>query len=102
MKNAMSYPKGDLRRMLAVIAAVEAIPQATLVKIAALTGLDKKSVTHQIAEAGKQAEVTIIKEGPVYTLKDWGPYINPVGARDTLTGGINAPTISIQIDREGA
>ena len=41
---APQYPKGDLRRMLAVLGAIDA-GHKTLVQIVAATGLDKKSVT---------------------------------------------------------
>ena len=52
------YPKGDLRRMLAVLGAIDS-GHCTLVQIAAVTGLDKKSVTSLIAQAGEQARVVI-------------------------------------------
>ena len=45
---APQYPKGDLRRMLAVLGAIET-GSSTLVQIAAATGLDKKTVTNLIA-----------------------------------------------------
>jgi hypothetical protein len=93
MTDVVTYPKGDLRRMLSVLAAIDAIPGATLVKIVAKTGLDKKTVTHLIAQAGEQAGVTILKSGPVYTLESWGPIIKGSGAKMALTGAINAPII---------
>ena len=86
-----TYPKGDLRRMLAVLAAIEATPDATLVKVAARTGLDKKTVTHLVAQAGEQAGVTLTKTGPIYTLDDWGPVFNPAGAHQALAGTLKAP-----------
>ena len=57
---APQYPKGDLRRMLAVLGAIET-GSSTLVQIAAATGLDKKTVTNLIAQAGEQACVSISK-----------------------------------------
>lgn len=86
-----TYPKGDLRRMLAVLAAIEATPDATLVKVAARTGLDKKTVTHLVAQAGEQVGVTLSKTGPIYTLDDWGPVFNPAGAHQALAGALKAP-----------
>lgn len=93
MTNVVNYPKGDLRRMLSVLAAIDATPGATLVKVVARTGLDKKTVTNLIAQAGEQAGVKITKVGPVYTLEDWGPIIKRAGAKMALTGALNAPTI---------
>lgn len=94
MTDVVSYPKGDLRRMLCVLAAIDSIPGATLVKVAAKTGLDKKTVTNLITQAGEQAGVNIIKSGPVYTLDSWGPIIKRTGAKMALTGALNAPKIS--------
>ncbi|WP_456293312.1 hypothetical protein [Pseudomonas sp. AK106] len=93
MSDVVSYPKGDLRRMLCVLAAIDSIPDATLVKIAAKTGLDKKTVTNLITQAGEQTGVKIIKSGPVYTLESWGPIIKRAGAKMVLTGAFNAPRI---------
>ncbi len=95
----LSYPKGDLRRMLLVLGAIDAMPDATLVKIVARTGLDKKTVTNLIQHAAEQAHVFIVKSGPVYAITDWGPVIKKSGARMALTGALNAPRmISITTD----
>jgi hypothetical protein len=45
------YPKGDLRRMLAVLAAIDEITDATLLKVVARTGIDKKTVTMLVRQA---------------------------------------------------
>lgn len=90
---APQYPKGDLRRMLAVLGAIEA-GYCTLVQIVAATGLDKKTITTLIAQAGEQACVSISKTGPVYSLDAWGPVLKKEGAKKALTGALNAPTIS--------
>lgn len=79
-----TYPKGDLRRMLMVLAAMDSIPDATQAKMAARTGLDKRTVIHLISQASEQAGVVVKKEGPVYTLEGWGPILNPAGAYMTL------------------
>lgn len=90
--NAPRYPKGDLRRMLAVLGAIEA-GHCTLVQIVAATGLDKKSVTSLIAQAGEQARVVISKNGAAYTIEAWGPVLKKEGAKKALTGALNAPII---------
>lgn len=82
----VSYPKGDLRRMLSVLGAIDSLPDPTLLKIAKRTGLDKKSVTHMIAQAIEQAGVKISKTGPVYKLDDWGSIIQRTGAKMVLEG----------------
>ncbi|WP_430446306.1 MAG: MarR family transcriptional regulator [Pseudomonas piscis] len=97
MTEPISYPKGDLRRMLMVLGAIEAIPDATLVKIASKTGLDKKTVSNLIQHAAEQAHVAIEKNGPVYSVTDWGPVIKKAGAKMALTGALNAPSITSDI-----
>lgn len=89
-----SYPKGDLRRMLLVLGAIDAMPDATLVKIVARTGLDKKTVSNLIQHAAEQAHVCIVKKGPVYAITEWGPVIKKTGAKLALTGALNAPNIA--------
>lgn len=89
----ISYPKGDLRRMLIVLGAIDAMPDATLVKIADRTGLDKKTISNLIRSAAEQAHVSIEKRGAVYTVAGWGPVIKKSGAKMALTGALNAPNM---------
>lgn len=93
MNDIPVYPKGDLRRMLAVLAAIDSLDNPTLVRIVARTGIDKKTVTHLIEQARVQAGVEIDKNGPVYQLVEWGPVIKKTGARLALTGALNTPKI---------
>lgn len=86
----LPYPKGDLRRMLVVLAAIDSMPVATLVKIVARTGLDKKTVFNLIQQAAEQAHVSIQKAGPIYSISDWGPVFKKAGAKMALTGALNA------------
>ena len=90
---APPYPKGDLRRMLAVLGAIEA-GHSTLVQIVSATGLDKKTVTSLVAQAGEQACVTISKKGASYSIEAWGPVLKKDGAKKALTGALNTPTIA--------
>lgn len=93
MNNVPQYPKGDMRRMLNVLAAIDSLPEATLVRIVERTGIDKKTVTNLIDQARTQAGVKIEKTGAVYRLEDWGPVIKKAGAKMSLTGALNAPII---------
>ncbi|CRP80799.1 hypothetical protein LDZ95_19545 [Pseudomonas aeruginosa] len=86
MTESVTFPKGDLRRMLVVLAAIDSTPDATLVKVVARTGLAKKTVTDLIAQAGSQAMVKISKQGPVYAIEDWGPLLKKAGVRQLLKG----------------
>jgi hypothetical protein len=80
--------------MLLVLGAIDATPEATLVKIVARTGLDKKTVYNLIQHAAEQAHVCIEKSGPVYAITDWGPVIKKSGAKMALTGALNAPNMT--------
>ncbi|WP_233177135.1 hypothetical protein [Ralstonia sp. ASV6] len=82
------YPRGDLRQMLAVLAAIDIIKDATLVAIVARTGVDRKSVTQLVQQAVEQAGVRIEKCGAVYRLADWGPVFKRSGARKALEGSL--------------
>lgn len=95
MNDQVNYPKGDLRRMLQVLGAIDAIPGATLVRVATRTGLDKKTVSSLIRQAAEQAHVRIEKDGPVYVIADWGPVIKRAGAKKALTGALNAPMMVV-------
>lgn len=93
MELAPQYPKGDLRRMLVVLGAIDELDVATLVRIAERTGLDKKTIINLIDQARVQAGVGIDKNGAVYSINAWGPIINQAGALMCLQGALNAPTI---------
>jgi len=93
MEQAPQYPKGDLRRMLTVLAAIDSVSPPTLVKIAERTGIDKKTITNLIEQARSQAGVVITKSGPSYQIDDWGPVLKEEGALMCLTGALNAPSI---------
>lgn len=89
---APKYPKGDLRRMLAVLGAIDS-GDCTLVRIVAATGIDKKTVTELITQAIEQAQVAIRKTDASYSIDAWGPVLKKEGAIRALTGALNAPTM---------
>ena len=93
MNEIQLYPKGDLRRMLSVLAAIDSMQPATLVKIVARTGIDKKTVTNLIAQAREQAGVLVAKDGAAYSIESWGPVLKKSGAKMCLTGAFKAPTM---------
>lgn len=78
-QNVPKYSKGDLRRMLAVLAAIHSLNGATLLEIVSFTGLDKKTVTRLIEQAQQQAGVQLSKKIFTYHVVDWGPIIRPDG-----------------------
>lgn len=90
---APQYAKGDLRRMLMVLGAIQEAGGATLVQIVARTGVDKKTVSDLIVKAADQAAVSISKTGSVYCIESWGPVFKCDGAKKALHGALNAPII---------
>ena len=80
------YSRGEMRRLLAVLGAINRPQGARLVEIAKATGLDNKTVTLLIGQAGTQAGVTIRTDDATYRITDWGLAIRPEGARLALDG----------------
>jgi len=92
-ETAPKYAKGDLRRMLMVLGAIQEAGGATLVQIAVRSGLDKKTVSDLIVKAREQASVAISKTGSVYCIESWGPVFKCDGAKKALQGALNTPII---------
>ena len=70
--DAPQYPKGDLRRMLVVLGAIQEAEGATLVQIVARTGLDKKTVSDLIVKAQEQASVQVEHKTKIRWLQRYG------------------------------
>lgn len=79
--------------MLVVLGAIQEAGGATLVQIAARTGLDKKTVSGLIVNSQEQAAVKIDKTGATYSITDIGPVLNSAGIKLVLHGALNAPII---------
>jgi len=90
MQDQPNYPKGDLRRMLMVLGAIQEAGEASLVQLAARTWLDKKTVSDLIGKAQEQAGVIVTKAGAKYSIEDLGPVFKAVGCKKALTGALNA------------
>jgi hypothetical protein len=87
--------------MLSVLAAIDSLgDDATVVRISARSGVDRKTVTAIIAAAGEQAGVVIetraaagVKSGTAYRIAFWGPVLKKKGAILALQGALNAHII---------
>jgi hypothetical protein len=101
MTTPPNYPTGDLRRMLSVLAAIDVLgDDATVVRISARSGVDRKTVTASIAAARLQAGVEIeiridagVKNGTAYRIASWGPVLKKKGAFMALQSALNAHII---------
>ncbi|WP_321944024.1 hypothetical protein [Paraburkholderia tropica] len=92
-KGTMPYPKGDLRRMLSVLSAIDSPAGATVAQVSTVTGLSRQTVTDLIQGAAQQAGVRIRKSGSVYQIVDWGPVIRKSGAALALTGELEGSEV---------
>lgn len=76
------YPKGDLRRMLAVLGAIDQLPHPTVTAIAQACGFGAtggQTVRLLIQQAREQAMVNILKDGFYYKVESWGPLLKRDG-----------------------
>lgn len=81
------YNKGDVRRTLQVLAAIDHLGNsASTVDISKKTGLDRKTIHHQISHAVNTLGVIITKRQQFYSVTDWGPVLKIGGVRMTLRG----------------
>ncbi len=87
------YPKGDLRRMLAVLGAIEQLPQPTLTSIAIALGFGAKgghTVARLIEQAREQALVEVTKSHFRFRIDAWGPVLRREGVIIAWNGRRNA------------
>jgi hypothetical protein len=77
------YPKGDLRRLLAVLGAIDQLAHPTLSSISAALGFGPTgghTVRRLMEQASEQAGVKISRVGFTYRIDDWGPALARGGA----------------------
>lgn len=72
--------------MLSMLAAIDELSNATLINIAEMASLDKKTVSVLLTQASTQAGVHLVKTGSAYKISDWGPVFKKTGARMALAG----------------
>ncbi|MBR8085562.1 helix-turn-helix domain-containing protein [Burkholderia vietnamiensis] len=80
------FPKGDVRRLLALALAIAEDERATLTTLSARTGHHKQTIQDDVEKLRDQLGIAIEKEGPVYRLVSWGPVIKQTGLRKFLLG----------------
>ncbi|WP_454727930.1 MULTISPECIES: hypothetical protein [Cupriavidus] len=80
-QTAGRFPKGDVRRLMVLLAAIEALPRATITTLAEATAHNKGTIAADIDKLREQFGVAIAFDTPVYRLDDWGPLLRPKGVR---------------------
>lgn len=92
MYKASDYKRGDFRRILVVLVAIEDLKEPTLSNICERTGLDNQTVRTQLRRAQGQFGVKIGRDGVHYVIDCIGPVIRMTGARKALTGELGDVT----------
>jgi hypothetical protein len=89
------YPRGHAGRLLVVLAAIAKLDRPTAVSVANLTGLSKGNIDRLVMdELPDQFGVITTKNGPVYSIEDWGNILREEGVRKCLTVPLSRTTIS--------
>lgn len=80
------YPKGDARRLLVLLAAIDALPRATITTLATRTGLNKGTIAIDIGKLRSQYGVEIDFRDHAYEIRDWGSLLRRSGVNQLLKG----------------
>lgn len=83
---AVQYPKGDARRLFALLASIDALERPTLTTLANRTGHNKGTITADVAKLRDQFGVQIVKEGAVFRIESWGNLLNIDQIKKLLPG----------------
>jgi hypothetical protein len=86
MSTPEPFPKGDVRRLLALALAIADEDRATLTTLSGRTGHHKQTIQDDVEKLRVQLGIIIEKDGPVYRLASWGPVIKQTGLRKFLRG----------------
>ncbi len=78
------YPRGHVGRLFVCLAAIDKLERPTATSVAELTSLSKGKIDEYVAALAAELGVTIRKDGPVYTLESWGPYLKAPAIRSCL------------------
>lgn len=82
----IQYKKGDLRRLIVVIGAINELGEASLVEIERFTGHNKGTIPTDIEKIREQLGVNIVKNGAKYSVNNWGDLLKQKGIKKVLYG----------------
>ena len=80
------HKKGDVRRWLVLLAAIDTLETPTLVQLSKYTGHNKGTIPADIEKIKEQLSVVITKTGAKYRIDDWGPVLKKGGVKKHLKG----------------
>lgn len=86
----VQYPKGDVRRLFVLLASIDKLERPTLTSLAEFTGHSKGNIDHDVQKICEQLCVKIVKDGPVYSIVDWGDIVKKTGVKRALKEEVTA------------
>lgn len=84
------YPRGHTGRLLVCLAAIDKLERPTASSVADFTGLSKSKIDEYVSSLAAELGVKISKDGPVYSVESWGPYLKITAVRTCLKVLISA------------
>lgn len=78
------FPKGDARRLFALLAAIEALERPTLTTLADFTGHNKGTISADIEKLCEQYGAKIVKEDAVFRIISWGNVLKKAGVKNII------------------
>lgn len=81
MSQLIEYPKGDVRRLFVLLAAIDVLPRPTLTSLAAFTGHNKGTIDPDVQKLRDQFGVDIVRDGPIFSVRSWGLILKKQGVR---------------------
>jgi len=85
----VQYPKGDVRRLFVLLAAIDQLERPTLATLRDFTGYLKGNIDPDVTKICTQLGVQIIKEGPIYRIVDWGRIVIREGVHLVLKNDVS-------------
>jgi hypothetical protein len=82
----VQYPKGDVRRIFVLIAAIDLLRRPTITELEQYTGWNRGSINRDISKISVQFDVSIVKQDGAYRILDWGQVLRREGVKKSLTG----------------
>lgn len=80
------FPKGDVRRYITLLSAIERLGEPTLVQLERETGHNRGTIPADIEKIREQLCVDIVKDGACYRIENMGPLLIVTGIIKCLQG----------------
>ncbi len=85
-ESKISFPRGDVRRLLRLALAIHELQSPTLNQLAKETGHHKQTILDDVSRLLLQLGIHVEKQDYQYRIESWGPVVKPDGITKLLTG----------------